>query len=347
MAQPFDPEKLSLTGDVFPVAERIAGTSNAQVRSGSGDWAFSLSVAGTLVYRTGTEGGSTNFTWVDRSGRNLGALAIVGNFVRPAISRDQNRIVAEKLDGNGIDLWVLDLLRGSTSRFTYDPARETFAVFSPDGQKIAFTSNRKNGFGIYVKPATGVGAEELIQNVSGATNVGVASWSPDGNVLLYNVLTGEAGWDAWALPVTGDRKPYPVLNQKFDEFRTRFSPDGHWIVYTSSETNRNEIYVQTFPVSGGKWQVSVNGGSEALWRGDGKEIFFNSLDGKMMAVDVKLGSTFEAGVPHELFQIPGTIAGTRFVVASDGQRFLLPLTAKGTERPRLTAVLNWISDIKK
>jgi serine/threonine protein kinase/Tol biopolymer transport system component len=345
MAQPFDPEKLSLTGDVFPVAERIAGTTAA--RNGTGDWAFSLSNAGTLVYRTGAEGGSTNFTWVDRSGKDLGSLPIVGNFVRPAISRDQNRIVAEKVDAKGIDLWVLDLLRGSTSRFTYDPAPDMFAVFSPDGQKIAFTSNRSGGFGIYIKAATGVGIEELIQNVAGTTSLGVASWSPAGNVLLYNVLTGDAGWDAWALPLTGDRKPYPVFNQKFDELRTRFSPDGHWIVYTSNETGRQEIYVQTFPVSGGKWQVSVNGGIEALWRGDGKEIFFNSLDGKMMAVDVKLSSTFEAGVPHELFQIPGAIAGTRFVVASDGQRFLLPLTAKATERPRLTAVLNWTSDIKK
>ena len=252
----------------------------------------------------------------------------------------------EKIDNTGIDLWVVDLLRGGSSRLTYDPGPDMFATFSPDGKQIAFASNRGGTFGIYVKSATGVGAEELIQKVP-AGNLGIASWSPDGKTLLYNVLSSETSWDAWALPLTGDRKASVLLKSKFNDYRTRFSPDGRWFVYTSDETGRPEIYVQTFPLSGGKWQVSVNGGVEAVWRGDGKEIFFDSPDGKIMAVDVNLGASFEAGVPHQLFQLPSPIIGTRFVATTDGKRFLVPLAAKSTERPKLTAVLNWTADIKK
>jgi hypothetical protein len=127
----------------------------------------------------------------------------------------------------------------------------------------------------------------------------------------------------------------------------RFSPDGHWMLYTSNETGRQETYVQTFPPSGGKWQVSVQGGNFGYWKNDGKEIIFDSSDGKMMAADVKLGTTFEAAVPRTLFEVPGTIVGGQFALTADAQRFLLPLAPPTTERPSLTTVLNWTADIKK
>jgi Tol biopolymer transport system component len=167
-------------------------------------------------------------------------------------------------------------------------------------------------FDLYLKAVTGVGAEELIQKGSPYAT----DWSPDGKTLLYSVVGSATNFDVWALPMTGERKPYPVLTDKFTQQRAKFFPDGHWILYTTQETGRTEIYVQTFPSSGGKWQISVAGGQYAYWRGDGKEIIFDSPDGEIMAVDVKLGKTLEAGVPHELFQLP-TVNGSRFIVSRE------------------------------
>jgi Tol biopolymer transport system component len=193
---------------------------------------------------------------------------------------------------------------------------------------------------LYVKPATGVGSEELLQKgVAGPTD-----WSPDGKYVLYRT----PAYDIWAIPMSGDRKPFPVLAEKFSENAAKFSPDGRWILYVSNETGRNEVYVQAFPPSGAKWQVSVNGSERAIWPRNGKEIIFASADGKIMAVDVKLGATFEAGIPHELFQIPGGgFVGNRFASSADGQRFLIPLSPQSGDRPNLTTILNWTADIKK
>ena len=135
------------------------------------------------------------------------------------------------------------------------------------------------------------------------------------------------------------------MQTKFNESRARFSPDGHWIAYSSNESGTDQIFVQSFPPSGGKWQVSVNGGNQASWRQDGKELFFDTPDGKLMAVDVKLGSTFEAGIPRALFDIPAPFVG-RYVVNPDGQRFLFPFTATPAEGVTLTVVLNWTADLK-
>jgi serine/threonine protein kinase len=343
LAQPFDVQRLSLTGDAFPAVSDTIGYAVAL-----GFAAFSASDNGTLVYREEGRATDTELTWFDRAGKQLGLAPVIGHVQRPHVASDQRRIVVERNDNAGIDLWVLDVVRGTSSRFTYDPADELYPVFSPDGAQIAFGSNRGGKFGVYTKGSSGLGAEELIYTVEGASNLGIGDWSPDGKTLLYNVLsTGGTGWDVWGIPMTGDRKAFPLLNEKYNQFRSRFSPDGRFVLYTSDETGRQEVYVQPFPSSGGKWQVSVNGAVDGYWRHDGKEIVFNSIDGQMMAVDVKLGTTFEAGVPHVLFKIPGTIVAQRFVVASDAQRFLLPFAARAGGRQTLAAVLNWTADIKK
>lgn len=237
--------------------------------------------------------------------------------------------------------------RGTNSRFTFDPADDRYPVFSPDGKQIAFASNRAGSWGVYVKSASGVGAEQLLQKVQTAGTLGVADWSPDAKTILYNALAADSGYDTWALPLAGDRKPIAILSQKFNEYRTRLSPDGKWLLYTSNETGRDEIYVRAFPPSGGKWQVSVDGGNFAYWRRDGKEIVFDSIDRKIMAVDVKLGEIFEAGVPRPLFSIPGGIVGLRFAMTADAQRFLVPLAPQSGERPSIRTVLNWSAGLKK
>jgi dipeptidyl aminopeptidase/acylaminoacyl peptidase len=333
MAQPFDARRLALSGDVFPVAE--------QIRYNPANWnaAFSVSTNGTLVFARGSAS-DTDLVWFDRSGKKLETIAS-GPFQTPALSPDQTRLAVQRTD-SGQDIWLIDLLRGTNSRFTFDPAVDQFPIFSPDGKQLAFISARSGKNDLYVKAASGLGAEERVAEGMD----GLFDWSPDGKFLLPGKTLG-GNWDIWALPLTGDRKPYPLLNQKYLEYRGKFSPDGHWLLYTSNETGREEIYVQAFPPSGGKWQVSVNGGASGYWRRDGKEIIFTTTERKIMAVDVKLGATFEAGVPHELFQFSGNRVANRIVVSADAQRFLLPMAAQSGDRPAITVVENWTADVKR
>jgi eukaryotic-like serine/threonine-protein kinase len=342
MAQPFDARNLSLTGDVFPIAEQIAFSA------GNGGAAFSASTNGTLVYRANAAAATTELTWFDRSGKNLGIVRANGNFQQPRLSPDQDRVVVSKRDGGNGDIWLIDLLRGTSSRFSFDPGDDQWPIFSADGKQIAFASARGGAWGLYMKSADGGGAEELIHKVEGSTAY-VDSWSSDGKVLLYDTVLPPTGRDTFALSMTGERKSIPVVNDKFTQQGARLSPDGRWMLYGSDESGRLEIYVQAFPPSGGKWQVSVDGASATVgnWRGDGREIVFQAVDGKMMAVDVKLGATFEAGIPRALFQVPGPVIGNRFAMSSDAQRFLFPLAPQTGDRAALTTVLNWASDIKK
>jgi len=342
MAQPFNVRTLSLNGDPLRVTERIQFD-----RNNNGVAAFSASANGTLVFRTVTGPVTTELTWIDRMGKKLGVVGDAGNFQRPRLSNDQNRVAVERVADDGVrDIWLIDLIRGTNSRFTFDPADETYPIFSADGTQIAFASNRNDELGIYVKSITGTGTEELVQKIQGQ-DPGPSDWSPDGKTLLYGFVTGATGIrNVWALPMTGERKAFAILSRKFSDQRAQFSPNGRWILYTSTETGRGEIYAETFPPSGRKWQVSTNGANYGHWRRDGKEIVFDSIDGKLMAVDVKLDANFDAGVPHQLFQIPGTIIGGRFTVSSDAQRFLFPLAAQSGDRPAITVVLNWPASIK-
>ena len=154
----------------------------------------------------------------------------------------------------------------------------------------------------------------------------------------------------WAFPVAGDRKPYPVLTQKFNDYRARFSPDGHWISYTSNETGRQEIYVQTFPKATGKWQVSSAGGADASWRADGKELIYRAPDQRLMSVEVRNGENFQMSVPRALFLprlVVANAARNRYVAAPDGQRFLLVSPPGRSAMAPTTVVLNWSAELKR
>ena len=186
---------------------------------------------------------------------------------------------------------MIDLVRGTNSRLTIDPASDRYPIWSPDGSHIAWTSSREEGQRIYQKLASGVGPEEFLYQ--GNAGIATGSWSADGRFILYTLGESGSNPDVWVLPLEGDRKPFPFLQTPFKETQARFSPNGRWVAYVSNESGRNEVYVQTFPASGGKWPVSTKGGTSPLWRGDGKELFYDSGDGKLMAVEVKTGGTFE------------------------------------------------------
>jgi eukaryotic-like serine/threonine-protein kinase len=340
MAQAFDPGSLKTKGDIFPVAESVASLV------GNGTAAFSVSKTGTLLYRNTGAGSSTELAWFDRSGKKTGSVPTVGSVSRPYLSPDQTFIAMQRNDGQSADIWLIDRVRGTNSRLTLDSGDETYPVVSPNGKQVAYTSTRDGKLGFYIKSASGVGAEELIATVQGG-DPAITDWSPDGKLLLYGFMAGETQWDSWAVEVTGERKAFPVLNQKFNDYRARFSPDGHWISYTSNETGRQEIYVQGFPPSGEKKQISVDGGNYAYWRQDGREIIFDSADGKMMAVDIKLGTPLQVGVPRELFKLPGLIYSSRYAITPDAQRLLFPLAPQSSDRPTITIVLNWTLDLRK
>jgi len=173
-------------------------------------------------------------------------------------------------------------------------------------------------------------------------------WSRDGRYLIEEVNDPKTKQDIWVLPLFGDRKPFPYLQTEFNELYGKLSPNGQWLAYVSDETKRNEIYVQTFPTPGGKWQISTNGGLYPVWSRDGKELFYIGADQKLMAVEVMGGNTFQAGVPRPLFQtrLGSGVFAIWFDVSKDG-RFLMPVPVENTAPVPMTVVVNWTTGLKK
>ena len=346
MAQAFDPKRLEVVGDSAPVAEQLA-TGRANVFAD-----FSVSENGVLAYRTGSFE-ETELTWFDRNGKRVGTVGPRAEYSNPSLSRDGSRLAVDRVDPqvNTRDLWVFDLQGGRSSRLTFDPAGDMNSSWTYDGRSILFSSDRKGPRDIYVKPASGIGTETVV--FESKQDKSVEDISPDGRYLLYNDgtrLARSKPIQLWALPLFGDRKPYPFVPGSFESSRARFSPDGGFVAYSSAETGSFEVYVQTFPEQLGKWQISTHGGQYPIWRGDGKELFY--LSGvKLMAVDVKTeGKFLTAGVPKALFEIPGLaqVGGRHsYVVTPDGQRFLFITFSEQAEAARINVVINWPALLKK
>jgi Tol biopolymer transport system component/predicted Ser/Thr protein kinase len=264
MAQPFDAQKLKLTGEAVPVAEQVA-------TGGAG--AFSVSDTGTLLYRTGPGNADATFrlTWLDRTGKTIETAGAPGGYLGPDLSPDGKLIAVHRHEGNGGDAWIVESTGGKTTRLTFDATQDNSnPIWSPDGRQIAYESLRNKKWGIYVKASNGTGTEDLL--VDSETMIVPMSWSQDGKTILYNKFTGEIP-GIWAISLM-DRKTFAVVNTPFFEIYPQISPDGKYFAYTSNNSGKAEIYVQTFPPGGGKWQISTNGGALPRWRHDGKELFF-------------------------------------------------------------------------
>jgi Tol biopolymer transport system component len=303
------------------------------------------------VYRAGTaaEGGQWQFAWFDRFGKVLGKVGGVDNDrpANPSTASDGRRVALERTVKENTDVWILDLVRGVLSRFTSDPSIEIQPLLSPDGTHIVFTSNRNGVFDLYQKSATGAGPEELLLRTS-QTKIPL-DWSPDGRFLLYRNSDPKTGYDIWALPLDGSRKPFPAVQTDFDETNGQFSPDGAWVAYQSNESGRVEIYIQPFQGPGGKVPISTNGGAQARWRHDGKELFYVAPDGRLMAVPIQFPSTghaLDAGAPVPLFatRLGGAMRNVyrpQYTVSADGQRFLMNTVTGEANASPITVVLNW------
>ncbi len=344
MAQPFDAQELRLAGDPFPVADKVEG--GAYFRG-----AFAVSDTGMLVYDTReTAAEERRLVWFDRQGKQIAAVGEPGLYLHPWLSPDEKRVAAETLEAQQgtPDLWLLDLAREVPTRFTFDPGVDAYPVWSPDGSRIVWGSGRDGAFNLYQKLASGAGQEEPLLKTDDAKRP--TDWSLDGRFLAYSQSDPKSKWDLWVLPLSGDRKPAVFLQTPFDEEQGHFSPDGRWIAYASNESSVQQVYVQPFPATGAKFQVSKNGGQYPKWRRDGRELFFLAPDRKLMAIDVRAtgGASFEVGNPKALFQTRIEGAATRYTVTRDGQRFLVPTaTVDQAASTPATVVINWAAGVKR
>ena len=340
VAQPFDAKALKMTGEPVPLAEKI-GTDNVGLAR------FSVSRNGVLAYRTGETGG--RLLWRDRAGRELETLGDPGDYANPALSPSGDRLafnLTDSRNGKG-DIWIRDLARGVNSRFSLGPGNNVRPVWSPDGGQIVFTSDRGGTFDVYEKSARGSGEEKLILHSDEFKSA--SSWTRDGRYIGYSARNQKTLLDAWALPTFGDRKPIAISVSPFSEIQPMFSPDGRFVAYVSNESGRDEIYVQTFPDAGGKWQVSNGGGSDPSWRGDGKELYYRSPDQRLMAVEIRGGSDVQAGIPQGLFFLrvrPGN-PRNKYAPSADGQKFLVAAPLGRDAMSPTTIVLNWPASLGK
>jgi serine/threonine protein kinase/Tol biopolymer transport system component len=347
IAQAFDARRLEFSGEPFVLADHVA----AGVNRGTVD--FSVSTNGVLAWRT-QSGATRQLAWFDRSGKQIQGLDARERYFYGNMSPDGKRVAVNRSDPvqPGIfNIWLLDLIRGSASRFTFGTGAQTFPVWSPDGRRIVFGLDRAPDYGLYWKDSSGAGNEELLLKTD---RLSVPSdWSRDGRFILFAQFEPKGPkYKIWVLPLIGDRKPVPVLRTEFIEGWGHFSPDSHWIAYCSDESGRFEVYVRSFTeggaaVTAGKWQISTAGGMFSSWRRDGKELFFTTSDGKLMAVPVKAGSTFEAGIPVALFDTHDGSIDSTFDVTRDGQRFLINRSFEGGADRPVNICLNWLAGMKK
>jgi Tol biopolymer transport system component len=344
MAQTFDAGKLELTGEPFPVAEQV-GLDPSRTSL------FDVSENGVLVYESADQIPDSQLAWHDRAGKQISTVGPPGNYYSIWLSPDETRVAVERVEKNNTDIWLIDMARNTPTRFTFDLGFDRAPIWAPDGSRIVFSSTRSGPLDLYVKPASGSTSEELLLKTSGAKFP--TDWSSDGKLILYTELSAKGKNDIWILPLEGDRTPKPFLLDDFNEFGAKLSPDGKWIAYSSDDSGQQQVYVQPFPGPGGKYQVSTAGGSHPKWRRDGKEVFYLSSDGKLMAVEVKAGSTFEVLTAKPLFDTHvkglasmGLDSRDNYAVSGDGQRFLINDETQ-TSSPPITVVLNWTADLKR
>jgi Tol biopolymer transport system component len=346
MAQPFSPSRMELTGEPVPIAEHVA------INGGTNRPLFSVSETGTLVYQAGETTGGWSLLWFGRDGKQAGSIPQVDRYFYPALSPDGTRLAVCLFGTQGTgDVWVFDLKRGTNTRLTFGPAVQSDPTWTPDGKTIFYDSTAKGPPHTYAKAADGSSSERVVLETNDTIEFPL-SFSPDGRYLVYerrDLNKGQTGFDLWVLPLFGDGKPFPIVQTAFDDQWAAISPDGKWMAYQNNESGRMEVYITAFPGGGAKWQVSTNGGVQAKWRRDGKELYFLDSADNLTAVDVNASSNaVRLGVPHALFH---ALAAQRqagaFDVTADGKKFLINSGNQKEGNEPVTLVQNWPGELKK
>jgi Tol biopolymer transport system component len=362
VATPFDPSSGTLDQPPVALVERLETS-----RFGGAYFAVAPG-SGTLVYvPAGTTVADRTLTRIDRDGRVAPAIETRGGYEYPAFSPDGRRVAVTIATGTGSDIWIIDLERGTRTRFTAD-GTSAFPVWAPDGSRVAFQSTAPGLRNLFWKPLDGTsdvqpflsaadsagapawpntGTDLLpgtLPTLSGAGPQFPTSWSPDGATLAFHERKPSGERDIWV--VTAGSDPVPFLRTPFDERSPRFSPDGKWLAYVSDESGRNDVYVQPFPGPGAKWLVSTDGGVDPVWSRDSRELFYRQGD-QMLGVSVAPSGEFSAGRPRRLFEMRFDAGdnGPNYDVSRDGTWFLMPRSEQGPRSGELHLVLNWFSEI--
>ena len=355
MAQAFDVTALSVSGDPFPIAEHLESGVYA------GTVAFSISNSGALAYGVGSAlNAGLRLLWVDRQGKTIGTVGPLANYRGVELSPDGKRVAVKlnpQVGSDDGDIWVIDISRDTTSRLTFNASQvNSSPLWSPDGGRIMFASLRNGKWGLYVKTSDGAGSEERL--FESETALMPASWAPDGRSIVYVTVGQNSSTDLLLLPLSGERKPVPLVKTPFNDSSGKVSPDGKWLAYASNETGRSEIYVRPFPAGESRWQVSPGGGFYPRWRADGQELLYQDAvnGGRLMAAKVRTnGAAFEFGTPIALFDSGfANLGGERinflaYSASSDGERFLISRptsTPFSPSSPLIAVVLNWAQGIQ-
>jgi Tol biopolymer transport system component len=347
LAQRFQPDYSALEGEPAVLAEGIT----ANLIYGLAD--FGASFNGILFYGVGGNR-AARAVWVGKDGRTLASIDPPGVVLGPRLSPDGSRLIMTRFDPNtgNADLWLVDLARNLSTRFTFDPAYDFDPIWSPDGRETIFTSARGGVFNLYRKPVAASGEERRMTN-SKLTQYPM-DWSRDGSYVLYMQREASTSDDLWVLPMKDGGTPLPFARTEFSERHGQFSPSGRWIAYDSDETGGYQVYVRAFQpgaTGGAKYQLSSTGGSEPRWRGDGKEIYYVSSGGKMMAASVtESPAGLQFGPAKELFDAPLVYANNFsffYDVTADGQRFLLLSPLQENSAAAYSLIINWPSKLKK
>jgi Tol biopolymer transport system component/predicted Ser/Thr protein kinase len=341
-AQPFDPTRFQLSGEPVPIADQVGSFPAANAGL------FSVSDTGVLAYRVGAGGRQVQLTWFEVDGKTSGVVGDKGNYTDPTLSPDNSRVAVTQFDqtsGNS-NIWVLDVMRGTSVKVTFAAGRNAFPIWSPDSKKVAYASNRDGFLDIYARNADGSGDDTVLLK-SGADKQPRA-WSNDGRFILFTSFDAKTQNDIWALPLEGERKPFPVIAGPANDNAPALSPDSRWLSYTSDESGTPETFVVPFDAekgkpasSGGKWLVSKGGGVNPVWVDH--QLFYGTLTLQQMAVDFTAETIFKAGIPRPLFQFPYL---SRFSVTADGKRFLHITPELSSAQSPFIVVSNWQAGLK-
>ncbi|MDA2924647.1 hypothetical protein MYX65_08335, partial [Acidobacteria bacterium AH-259-L09] len=345
MAAPFDLSRLEVTGESAPVLEGVQTYLNGQAY-------FDFASDGMLLYLPArATQRSDNLVWVDREGRSEPLLETGSGLEQPRFSPDGKRL-AVQLETPESDIWIYEMAGKRFTPVTFEGRINSRPVWTPDGERLTFASNRTGEWNIFWMPADGSGEAEQLP--TGETQAEATSWSPDGKVLAFQESALGAKLidrNIWLLPLEGERKPQPFLRTRFHERHAMFSPDGRWIAFTSNRSGRDEIYVKAYPGEGGIVPISIDGGTQPIWARSGKELFYRNAD-KMMVVSIQTAPTFKAGAPRLLFEGSYNYRPNEetsdYDITPDGQRFVM-VTSSEQERParQVNVILNWFEELKR
>ena len=348
-AVPFDPQKLEVTGQPFPVANDVFMSAN------TGMAAFSISQTGHLVYAVGPQERGTRVpVWVDTHGRKSALAVKPRSYLHPRLSHDGGQMAIE-VEGASHDIFTYDFARGGEpTKMSFDGASH-WPSWTPDGQRLTFRSWKTGTMTMWWMPASRSSPPELLTRIGSMQSP--ESWSPDSKTLAFTQMDDpQSGSDIYTLSVDGDEKPRALVRTKFSEGSPKFSPNGAWLAYSTNESGQPEVWAMAYP-AGERLPISTNGGTDPVWRQDGRQLYYRVGD-SMMAVDVSYGPSLKASKPRVLWTghyLAGAgsscgMAGptsANYDVTPDGQRFLMIEDASAiAESERLRVISNWVKELK-